>query len=89
MLNELIEIFATQLGYDVDDLGDDISYGKIKHVIISELIKEYDIDSLDSIQLIISIEDIYNIEITDNEIEKIIDMTIDGFLTYLNEKRMI
>jgi len=89
MLDELIEIFATQLGYDVDDIGDDISYDKIKNVIINELIKEYDIDSLDLIQLIINIEDHYSIEITDNEIEKIIDMTIDNFLIFLDEKRMI
>ena len=46
--------------------------------------KDFDADSLDIVQILVAVEDTYDIEIEDEELEKITDMA--GFVAYIKSK---
>jgi len=46
--------------------------------------KDFDADSLDIVQILVAVEDTYDIEIQDEELEKISDMA--GFIAYIEGK---
>ncbi len=67
------EIIADQLGVEVDKLSPDAKF-----------VEDLGADSLDVVELIMSFEEEFNIEIPDEDAEKI--KTVGDVLNYLNEK---
>jgi acyl carrier protein len=67
------EIIADQLGVEVDKLTPDAKF-----------VEDLGADSLDVVELIMSFEEEFNIEIPDEDAEKI--KTVGDVLNYLNEK---
>lgn len=46
--------------------------------------KDFEADSLDIVQILVAVEDTYDIEIEDEELEKITNMA--GFISYIKRK---
>ncbi len=46
--------------------------------------KDFDADSLDIVQILVAVEDTYEIEIQDEEIKEVADMA--GFIAYIERK---
>ncbi len=67
------EIIADQLGVEVDKLSPDAKF-----------VEDLGADSLDVVELIMSFEEEFNIEIPDEDAEKI--KTVGDVLNYLNSK---
>ncbi|ACG57197.1 MAG: acyl carrier protein [Hydrogenobaculum sp.] len=67
------EIIADQLGVEVDKLTPDAKF-----------VEDLGADSLDVVELIMSFEEEFNIEIPDEDAEKI--KTVGDVINYLNEK---
>lgn len=67
------EIIADQLGVEIDKLVPDAKF-----------VEDLGADSLDVVELIMSFEEEFNIEIPDEDAEKI--KTVGDVLNYLNEK---
>lgn len=67
------EIIADQLGVEVDKLTPDAKF-----------VEDLGADSLDVVELIMSFEEEFNVEIPDEDAEKI--KTVGDVINYLNEK---
>jgi acyl carrier protein len=67
------EIIADQLGVEIDKLTPDAKF-----------VEDLGADSLDVVELIMGFEEEFNIEIPDEDAEKI--KTVGDVLNYLNEK---
>ena len=67
------EIIADQLGVEIDKLTPDAKF-----------VEDLGADSLDVVELIMGFEEEFNIEIPDEDAEKI--KTVGDVLSYLNEK---
>jgi acyl carrier protein len=68
----LIEIIAKQLGVDEDNVTPDSSF-----------MEDLGADSLDTVELVMALEEEFDIEIPDSDAEKI--QTVQDALSYLNE----
>ena len=68
----LIEIIAKQLGVDEDNVTPDSSF-----------MEDLGADSLDTVELVMALEEEFDIEITDSDAEKI--QTVQDALSYLDE----
>jgi acyl carrier protein len=68
----LIEIIAKQLGVDEDNVTADASF-----------MEDLGADSLDTVELVMALEEEFDIEIPDSDAEKI--QTVQDALTYLDE----
>jgi acyl carrier protein len=68
----LIEIIAKQLGVDEDNVTADASF-----------MEDLGADSLDTVELVMALEEEFDIEIPDSDAEKI--QTVQDALSYLNE----
>ncbi len=70
---QIIEIISEQLGLDKDDIQLEASF-----------IDDLGADSLDIVEMIMTIEDDFDIEIPDEDAEKII--LVQDAVTYINDK---
>ena len=68
----LIEIIASQLGVDEDNVTPDASF-----------MEDLGADSLDTVELVMALEEEFEIEIPDSDAEKI--QTVQDALSYLDE----
>jgi acyl carrier protein len=68
----LIEIIAKQLGVDEDNITADASF-----------MEDLGADSLDTVELVMALEEEFDIEIPDSDAEKI--QTVQDALSYLDE----
>ena len=68
----LIEIIAQQLGVDEDNVTPDASF-----------MEDLGADSLDTVELVMALEEEFDIEIPDSDAEKI--QTVQDALSYLDE----
>ena len=68
----LIEIIAKQLGVDEDNVTPDASF-----------MEDLGADSLDTVELVMALEEEFDIEIPDSDAEKI--QTVQDALNYLDE----
>ena len=68
----LIEIIAKQLGVDEDNVTPDASF-----------MEDLGADSLDTVELVMALEEEFDIEIPDSDAEKI--QTVQDALSYLDE----
>ena len=68
----LIEIIAKQLGVDEDNVTPDASF-----------MEDLGADSLDTVELVMALEEEFDIEIPDSDAEKI--RTVQDALSYLDE----
>ena len=68
----LIEIIANQLGVDEDNVTPDASF-----------MEDLGADSLDTVELVMALEEEFDIEIPDSDAEKI--QTVQDALSYLDE----
>lgn len=68
----LIEIIAQQLGVDVDNVTPDASF-----------MEDLGADSLDTVELVMALEEEFDLEIPDSDAEKI--QTVQDALNYLDE----
>ena len=68
----LIEIIARQLGVDEDNVTPDASF-----------MEDLGADSLDTVELVMALEEEFDIEIPDSDAEKI--QTVQDALSYLDE----
>jgi acyl carrier protein len=68
----LIEIIAKQLGVDEDNITSDASF-----------MEDLGADSLDTVELVMALEEEFDIEIPDSDAEKI--QTVQDALSYLDE----
>ena len=68
----LIEIIAKQLGVDEDNVTPDASF-----------MEDLGADSLDTVELVMALEEEFDIEIPDSDAEKI--QTVQDALSYLEE----
>ena len=68
----LIEIIAKQLGVDEDNITPDASF-----------MEDLGADSLDTVELVMALEEEFDIEIPDSDAEKI--QTVQDALSYLDE----
>ena len=68
----LIEIIAKQLGVDEDNVTPDSSF-----------MEDLGADSLDTVELVMALEEEFDIEIPDSDAEKI--QTVQDALSYLDE----
>ena len=68
----LIEIIAKQLGVEEDNVTSDASF-----------MEDLGADSLDTVELVMALEEEFDIEIPDSDAEKI--QTVQDALSYLNE----
>ncbi|MCY4570400.1 MAG: acyl carrier protein [Candidatus Poribacteria bacterium] len=68
----LIEIIAKQLGVEEDNVTPDASF-----------MEDLGADSLDTVELVMALEEEFDIEIPDSDAEKI--QTVQDALSYLNE----
>lgn len=71
--DKIKEIIAEQLGVEVEDVKMD-----------THLMKDLEADSLDAVEIIMEIEDEYDIEIPDEEAEKF--QKVSDIVTYVEEK---
>lgn len=70
--DRLIEIIAKQLGVDEDNVTPDASF-----------MEDLGADSLDTVELVMALEEEFDIEIPDSDAEKI--QTVQDALNYLDE----
>lgn len=70
---QIIEIISEQLGLDKDDIQLEASF-----------IDDLGADSLDIVEMIMTIEDDFDIEIPDEDAEKIV--VVQDAITYINDK---
>lgn len=68
----LVEIIAKQLGVDEDNVTPDASF-----------MEDLGADSLDTVELVMALEEEFDIEIPDSDAEKI--QTVQDALSYLDE----
>jgi len=72
--DEVKELVVEQLGVSEDEVSDD-----------SRFIEDLGADSLDTVELVMAFEDRFNIEIPDEDAEKI--RTVGDAVRYLEEKK--
>lgn len=70
---QLIEIIAEQLGIDDSQINDD-----------SNLANDLGADSLDTLELVMTLEEIFKIEISDSEAEKL--ETVSDVYTFISTR---
>lgn len=70
----LIEIIAHQLGIDADNVTHDASF-----------MEDLGADSLDTVELVMALEEEFDLEIPDSDAEKI--QTVQDALNYLDEHK--
>jgi acyl carrier protein len=70
---QLIEIIAEQLGIDDSQINDD-----------SNLTNDLGADSLDTLELVMTLEEIFKIEISDSEAEKL--ETVSDVYTFISTR---
>lgn len=73
ILDKIKEFIVDQLGVDPDDIQMD-----------TNLMKDLEADSLDAVEIIMAIEDEYDIEIPDEDAEKF--QTIRDIVTYVENE---
>lgn len=74
MFEKIAEIIADQFGVEVDDI-------KME----TDLVKDLDADSLDVVEVVMALEDLYGIEIPDDDVEEALSVpTIGAVIEYLN-----
>ncbi|MBR6681846.1 MAG: acyl carrier protein [Clostridia bacterium] len=73
MENQIKEIIAQELGISPDDINND-----------SDITEELGADSLDVVELIITFEDLYNIEIPDEDAVEL--RTVQKIINYLETR---
>lgn len=71
--DKVIEIISEQLGLDKDEIQLEASF-----------IDDLGADSLDIVEMIMTIEDDFDIEISDEDAEKIV--SVQDAITYINDK---
>jgi acyl carrier protein len=69
----VLEIIAEQLGLDKDEIQTEASF-----------IDDLGADSLDIVEMIMTIEDEFDVEISDEDAEKIV--TVQDAISYINDK---
>lgn len=70
---KVYQILSDQLGYDEDQIS-----------LESDIVEDLDADSLDAVELIMAFEEEYNIEISDEDAEKL--RSPMKIISYINEK---
>lgn len=76
MFEKIAEIIAEQLGYDVDELSME-----------TDLVKDLNADSLDVVEIVMALEDEYEISIPDDDVEEALSVpTIGSIVEYLKDK---
>ena len=70
VFDKIKEIIAEQLGVEEDVITVD-----------TNLMKDLEADSLDAVEIIMAIEDEYDIEVPDEDIEKL--RTVDALVSYI------
>ncbi len=66
------ELLSNQLGLDVEDISEEASF-----------VADYDADSLDAVEIIMETEDVFNLMITDEEVDMI--MTVKSLIDYVEK----
>ena len=70
---DIRQLLSEQLGVDLDDIKDS-----------SNLVADLDADSLDVVELIIAIEEMYKIEVPDDDAEKLV--TVADLVEYVQRR---
>lgn len=73
IIDKIKEMIVEQLGVDVNELGPD-----------TNLMRDLEADSLDAVEIIMAIEDEYDIEIPDEDAEKL--QTIKEIANYVENR---
>ena len=73
-LEEVKAIVAEQLNIDADDIKED-----------SKFVEDLDADSLDVVELVMALEEKFDLEIPDKEAEKIV--TVKHAIEYINQNK--
>ena len=71
-INELLQFIGDEFDFDTDGIDNSTTFSQINF------------DEFDMIELVMSIEDKYSVEVPDEALEQIV--TIGDLLNYLNEK---
>lgn len=74
MIEKIKEILAEELSLELDEINDD-----------SDIREDLGADSLDMVQLVMSLEDEFNLEIENEEIQSV--TTVKGIVEFINKKR--
>ncbi len=74
MLEKIKEILAEELSLDLEEIGDD-----------SDIREDLGADSLDMVQLVMSLEDEFGLEIENEEIQSV--TTVRGIVEFIEKKR--
>jgi len=73
ILDEVKEVVAEQLGANIDEIKED-----------SKFVEDLGADSLDVVELVMALEEKFDIEIPDDEAEKI--QTVQDVVNYIESK---
>lgn len=74
MIEKIKEILAEELSLELDEINDD-----------SDIREDLGADSLDMVQLVMSLEDEFDLEIENEEIQSV--TTVKGIVEFINKKR--
>ncbi len=74
MIEKVKEILAEELSLELDEINDD-----------SDIREDLGADSLDMVQLVMSLEDEFDLEIENEEIQSV--TTVKGIVEFINKKR--
>ena len=74
MIEKVKEILAEELSLELDEINDD-----------SDIREDLGADSLDMVQLVMSLEDEFDLEIENEEIQTV--TTVKGIVEFINKKR--
>lgn len=76
MFEKVAEIIAEQLGVDAEEI-----------TMETDLVKDLNADSLDVVEVVMALEDTYDIEIPDEDIEEALSVpTIGAIVEYLKDR---
>ncbi|QDX93930.1 acyl carrier protein [Brevibacterium sp. JNUCC-42] len=77
--NDLVEIIKTHYGLEIDpaSIPDDL-----------DIIKQYNLDSIVIMELLVNIEKRFDIQIADEELNTELVRTIDKLMLYIQSKKM-
>ncbi len=74
MIERVKEILAEELSLELDEIKDD-----------SDIREDLGADSLDMVQLVMSLEDEFDLEIENDEIQSV--TTVEGIVEFIKKKR--
>ena len=74
MIEKIKGILAEELSLELEEINDD-----------SDIREDLGADSLDMVQLVMSLEDEFNLEIENEEIQSV--TTVKGIVEFINKKR--